>query len=50
MTEPEQPSHTSEPAEGSRDPGEQTGGQTPHAEDPAEGADAASGGADTPSS
>jgi ribokinase len=39
MTDPAQPSHTSEPAEGAPDPGEDTGGQTPHSEEPAEGAD-----------
>ena len=39
MTDPAQPSHTSEPAEGASYPGEETGGQTPHPEDPAEGAD-----------
>ena len=48
MTDPEQPSHSTEPAEGDRDPGEQTGGGTPHSEDPAEGVDT-EGGADTPS-
>ena len=48
MSEPEQPSHTSEAAEGDRDPGEETGGQTPHSQDPAEGADPSTGGADTP--
>jgi hypothetical protein len=50
MTDPAQPSHTSEPAEGARDPGEETGGQTPHPQDPAEGADPTTGGADTPGS
>jgi ribokinase len=39
MTDPAQPSHTSEPAEGAPEPGEQPGGQTPHPEEPAEGAD-----------
>lgn len=39
MTDPVQPSHTSEPAEGSSEPGEEPAGQTPHSEDPAEGAD-----------
>ena len=39
MTDPAQPSHTTEPAEGAPDPGEQPGGQTPHPEDPAEGPD-----------
>jgi hypothetical protein len=48
MTEPEQPSHTSEPAEGDPDPGDDVGGQTPHPQDPAEGADPSTGGADTP--
>lgn len=48
MTDPAQPTHTSEPAEGSDDPGDETSGQTPHPEQPAEGADADTGGADTP--
>ena len=48
MTDPEQPAHTAEPAEGSEAPGEQPGGRTPHPEQPAEGADTAGGGADTP--
>ncbi len=39
MTDRAQPSHTSEPAEGAPDPGEQPGGKTPHPEEPAEGAD-----------
>ena len=39
MTDPAQPAHTSEPAEGASDPGEETGGQTRHPEEPAEGAD-----------
>ena len=48
MTEPEQPAHTTEPAEGSDSPGEQPGGQTPHPEEPAEGEEVNGGGADTP--
>jgi hypothetical protein len=39
MTEPENAQHTSEPAEGGDPPGTAEGGQTPHPEDPAEGAD-----------
>ena len=48
MTDPAQPSHTTEPAEGEEDPGRETGGQTPHPDDPAEGGDGGAGGADTP--
>jgi hypothetical protein len=49
MTDPDRPAHTSEPAEGSDDPGTQPAGQTPHPDQPAEGSDdAAAGGADTP--
>jgi hypothetical protein len=48
MTDPAQPTHTSEPAEGSPDPGDETSGQTPHPDQPAEGADDAEGGADSP--
>ena len=48
MTDPDRPAHTSEPAEGSDDPGAQPEGQTPHPDQPAEGADAGEGGADTP--
>jgi hypothetical protein len=48
MTDPAQPRHTSEPAEGAADPGDETGGQTPHPEQPAEGGDTDEGGADTP--
>ncbi len=47
MTEPAQPSHTTEPAEGADEPGDETGGRTPHPQQPAEGADTG-GGADTP--
>ncbi len=47
MTDPGQPTHTTEPAEGDREPGAEPGGQTPHPQDPAEGADEP-GGADTP--
>ena len=48
MTEPEQPAHTTEPAEGSDSPGDRPGGQTPHPEEPAEGEEVNGGGADTP--
>ncbi len=48
MTDPDRPAHTAEPAEGSEEPGDQPGGQTPHPDQPAEGADGDSGGADTP--
>lgn len=48
MTDPER-EHTQEPAEGAQRPGEdQPGGRTPHAEQPAEGADTGDGGAGTP--
>jgi hypothetical protein len=47
MTDPDRPAHTSQPAEGSEDPGDEPGGQTPHPDDPAEGADDAPAGADT---
>ncbi len=50
MSEPEQPRHTSEPAEGGDPPGTGQGGQTPHTEEPAEGKDLDQPGADTPSS
>jgi hypothetical protein len=40
MTEPEDRSHPSDPAEGGdNSSGEQSGDRTPHSEDPAEGAD-----------
>jgi hypothetical protein len=48
MTDPDRPAHTSEPAEGSDDPGAETDGRTPHPDQPAEGADDAAGGTDTP--
>jgi hypothetical protein len=48
VTDPAQPSHTTEPAEGDPEPGDETGGQTPHTQEPAEGADDGTGGADTP--
>ena len=42
--------HTAEPAEGAEQPGsDDTGGRTPHPEEPAEGEDVAGEGADTPS-
>lgn len=47
MSDPAQPTHTTEPAEGAPEPGEETGGRTPHPQEPAEGADG-QGGADTP--
>lgn len=47
MTEPEQPTRTSEPAEGGDPPGAGPGGRTPHPDQPAEGGDVAGGGADT---
>jgi hypothetical protein len=47
MTEPEQPAHTAEPAEGAETPGDRPGGQTPHPDEPAEGQDTG-GGADSP--
>lgn len=48
MSEPDQPVHTTEPAEGGDPPGERSGGQTPHPEQPAEGEDRPGEGADTP--
>jgi hypothetical protein len=48
MTDPDRPAHTAEPAEGSEEPGDQPGGQTPHPDQPAEGTDDGSGGAETP--
>lgn len=48
MSEPDQPAHTTEPAEGADQPGEEPSGQTPHPQQPAEGADEPAGGADTP--
>jgi hypothetical protein len=48
MTEPERAAHTAEPAEGADAPGGQPGGQTPHPDQPAEGADSDADGADTP--
>jgi ribokinase len=48
VSEPDQPVHTTEPAEGGDPPGERSGGQTPHPDQPAEGEDVPSKGADTP--
>jgi ribokinase len=48
VSEPDQPVHTTEPAEGGDPPGERSGGQTPHPDQPAEGGDVPTEGADTP--
>ena len=48
VSEPEQPAHTTEPAEGGDPPGEGSGGQTPHPDQPAEGGEVTGDGADTP--
>jgi ribokinase len=48
VSEPDQPVHTTEAAEGGDPPGEESGGRTPHPEQPAEGRDAGGEGADTP--
>ena len=40
MTDPDR-EHTTEPAEGQEPGDDETGGRTPHPQDPAEGADAA---------
>jgi ribokinase len=48
VSEPDQPVHTTEPAEGGDPPGERSGGQTPHPEQPAEGEELPAEGADTP--
>jgi hypothetical protein len=47
VSEPDQPAHTTEPAEGGDPPGEESG-RTPRPEEPAEGEDLPTEGADTP--
>ena len=48
MSEPHRTPRTPERAEGDPPGEEADGGRTPHAEDPAEGGDAGTDGADTP--
>lgn len=48
MTDPERPPRSPERAEGDPPGEDDTGGRTPHPDQPAEGEDTGSGGADTP--